>query len=337
MNNKNIIVAIETSCDETSVAVVENGNKIHTNVINSQIKIHEQFGGVVPEIASRKHVENISFVISQALEEAKIDWSDVDAIAYTAGPGLIGALHIGAIAAKTLAWIHQKPLIATNHLFGHIMANKFVTDLSFPLLALIVSGGHTELVLLQEDFSYEILGTTQDDAIGEAYDKVARVLGLPYPGGVHIDKLAKSGSASYVLPKVKTEKPLDFSFSGLKSAVLQLIHREERNNRPLRIEDVATSFQTAAINQILDKTKKAIEMYQPKHVVLAGGVAANSYLRMMMPKLVEDEMKTKLTIPPMYCCTDNAAMIAAAGYELFKMGKFSNYTTKSYPSSKTLV
>ena len=333
----NLILAIETSCDETAVAVIKNGNQILSNIVNSQIKIHQQFGGVVPEVAARKHVENISLALKLALKEADINPKDLAAIAYTAGPGLIGALHVGALAAKSLAFLYDKPLIATNHLFGHIMANKFVTDLEFPLLALIVSGGHSELVLLNNDFTYQILGQTLDDAIGEAYDKVARVLGLPYPGGVEIDKLANTGRATYTLPEVKTPNPLDFSFSGLKSAVLQLILKEEREKRDLNIPNLARSFQEAAIRQLLEKTQQAIIKYQPKHLVLAGGVAANSYLRSEFPKLVSDQLETKLTIPPLYACTDNAAMIGAAAYELFKLKKFSDFKTSSYPSSQALL
>ena len=219
------ICAIETSCDETAVAIIEDGQTVLSNIVSSQINTHAAFGGVIPEVASRIHIENISIVLEEAIKVANLTIEEIDAFAITQGPGLIGSLHVGLIAAKTLAWYYDKPLIPIHHITGHIYANQFVDDLQYPLLALVVSGGHTELVLLEEEFKFEILGSTQDDAIGEAYDKVARVMGLPYPGGPHIDQLAKLGKKNYKLPKVKTQNPLDFSFSGLKSAVLQLIQK----------------------------------------------------------------------------------------------------------------
>jgi len=311
------ICAIETSCDETAVAIIENGHTVLSNVVSSQINTHAAFGGVIPEVASRIHIENISIVLEEAIKTANLNMEDIDAFAITQGPGLIGSLHVGLIAAKTLAWYYDKPLIPIHHITGHIYANQFVDKLDYPLLALVVSGGHTELVLLKEEFNFEILGSTQDDAIGEAYDKVARVMGLPYPGGPHIDRLAKDGKKNYKLPKVKTQNPLDFSFSGLKSAVLQLI---QKNKEELIKEDLAYAFQEAALNEIIDKTKIALDTYSVKHFVLAGGVAANSRLRERVTDLKKDYPELRITIPPMWCCTDNAAMIGAVAYVAYNHG-----------------
>ncbi len=230
-----IILAIESSCDETACAIVKNGNEILSSKVASQIDVHALYGGVVPEVASRIHIENISIIIKEAVEEAGIGIEDVDAIAVTVGPGLIGSLHVGVLAAKTLALAYDKPLVPVQHLTGHIYANAFVDKLQFPLMALVVSGGHTELVLMNEDYDFKVIGTTQDDAVGEAYDKVARVLGLGYPGGPKIDRLAKNGKPVYQLPRIHTENPLDFSFSGLKIAGLQSIKRIERNGEHVNV------------------------------------------------------------------------------------------------------
>lgn len=311
------ILAIETSCDETAVAIIEDGNTVLSNIVSSQINIHKAFGGVIPEVASRIHVENISYVLESALKTANLSLDDIDAFAITQGPGLIGSLHVGLIAAKTLAWYTGKPLIPIHHITGHIYANRFVTPLQYPLLALVVSGGHTELVYLKEEFDFEVLGSTQDDAIGEAYDKVARVLGLPYPGGPEIDKLAKTGKPHYRLPKVKTEKPLDFSFSGLKSAVLQLI---QKNREDLEKADVAYAFQEAALDVLIEKTRKALDTHAIRHFVLAGGVAANSRLRERVLGLQAEYPELTITIPPMWCCTDNAAMIGAVAEVAYRHG-----------------
>jgi N6-L-threonylcarbamoyladenine synthase len=306
------ICAIESSCDETAIAIIENGNTVLSNVVSSQADIHAKFKGVIPEVASRLHIENISIVLEEALFKANCTLTDMDAFAVTQGPGLIGSLHVGLLAAKTLAWYTQKPLIPIHHIAGHIYANRFVETLHYPLLSLVVSGGHTELVLQKSEWNFEVLGSTQDDAVGEAFDKVARVLGLPYPGGPQIDKLAKLGKAYYKLPKVKTENPLDFSFSGLKSAVLQTILREERLNQILNKEDCAYAFQEAALFQLLSKTQFALDHYEVKHLVLAGGVAANSRLRELITDLKQSYPDLIITIPPMWCCTDNGAMIGAA-------------------------
>lgn len=314
------ILGIESSCDESACAIIKNGKEVISNVVATQIDVHKKFGGVLPEVASRIHVENISMVIEEALEKANMQVEDVDAIAFTQGPGLIGSLHVGVQAAKTLAWAFHKPLVPVHHISGHIFANNLVGDLEFPLMALVVSGGHSELVLMKNEYDYEIIGTTQDDAIGEAYDKVARVLGLPYPGGPQIDKLAKEGKPVYTLPTPKTQGMYDLSFSGLKSGVLQFIDRCKRKNVEYVPADLAASFQETALNLIVDKTMLALENYDVKQLVLAGGVAANSRLREKMNEAMENH-KTKLLIPPLWCCTDNAAMIATAGYFAYINGK----------------
>lgn len=326
-----MILAIESSCDETACSIIKDGKEILSNIVSSQINVHKKYGGVVPEVASRIHVENISVVIDEALKTANVTMDDIDAIAFTQGPGLIGSLHVGVQAAKTLAWAFNKPLIPLHHIIGHIYANGFVDDLAFPLIALVVSGGHTELVYMKDEWSFDILGTTQDDAIGEAYDKVARVLGLPYPGGPAIDKLAKEGKAHYSLPTPKTEKPLDFSFSGLKSAVLQLIQREEKKGEVIVPADLAYCFQETALDTLVNKTVKAVEEFHPKQVVLAGGVAANSRLREKMTESIGALEGVHLTIPPLWCCTDNAAMIGAAGSVAYKHHLFGQLDCSANP------
>ena len=314
------ILAIESSCDETAAAIVKNGKEIVSSIVSSQIDVHARYGGVVPEIASRMHIENISPVLLNAFKDTGLSMDDIDAVAVTYGPGLVGCLHVGVQAAKTIAWYYDKPLVPVHHLAGHIYANAFVDELQYPLLALVVSGGNSELVLLKEEFDFEILGSTQDDAVGEAYDKVARVVGLPYPGGVAIDKLSKEGKAHYSLPKVKTNEPFDFSFSGLKSSVLQLKQREEKAGRELDYADLAYAFQHTVVDQLIDRTKKAYEEYHPKHLVLAGGVAANSLLRQRMNEEFGNIEGVKVTLPPMSCCTDNAAMIGVIGTIAYQHG-----------------
>ncbi len=331
------ILAIESSCDETACSIVKNNNEILSNVVSSQINTHKLYGGVVPEVASRIHVENISTVIDEAIKTANIKIEDISAIAITQGPGLVGSLHVGIQAAKTLSWLYDIPIIPIHHIIGHIYANAFVDELEFPLLALVVSGGHTELVSMKDKWSFEVVGTTGDDAIGEAYDKVARVLGLGYPGGPVIDKLAKQGKENYTLPTVKVEGKYDFSFSGLKSAVLQLINRLEKNNAEIIQADIAYSFQESALKQIIKVTEKALIDFKPKHLVLAGGVAANSRLRELMQEMIVHHPDIKLTIPPLWCCTDNAAMIGAAGsiaydYKLYKGLDFGAQPSKDIES-----
>ncbi len=316
-----VILAIESSCDETSVAITKDG-KLLSNVINTQIEVHQKYGGVMPEIASRLHCENIGLVLQEALEKANIKLEEVDAFAVTRGPGLIGALHVGMQCAKTLAMLYKKQLIPVHHLAGHIYANEYNEELKFPLLAVVVSGGNSELVLMKGHMDFEIIGETRDDAIGECYDKVARVLGLPYPGGIPIDKLAKEGTHVYHLPKpLSGEDTYDMSFSGLKTNVINLVHNLEQKGEKVNVPDMCRSFQDTAVGIVLDRATRAIKEYNIKQVVLAGGVSANSYLREQM-KLACDKLGANIIIPPMWCCTDNAAMIAKVAEHLYEMKVF---------------
>ena len=317
-----MIMAIESSCDETACAIVKDGSEILSNIVSSQINVHTQFGGVVPEVASRIHVENISTVITEALHQAHMTMDDIDAIAFTQGPGLIGSLHVGVQAAKTLAWQFHKPLVPVNHKTGHIYANRFALDhdLKFPLLALVISGGHTQLVWMENEWDFKVIGTTQDDAIGEAYDKVSRVLGTGYPGGPIMDKMAKEGKPHYTLPTPKVHGKYDYSFSGLKTAVLQLIQREEKKGEPIIKEDVAYAFQETALNLMVSKTLQAVEDLHPAMVVTAGGVAANSRLRVLLDEGMKKYPDIELSQPPIRYCTDNASMIGASGYVAYKNG-----------------
>ncbi len=329
------ILGIESSCDETSVSIVKNGCKEISTIISSQIDIHKDYGGVVPEIASRQHVKNITIVLEECLQKANMTMEDIDAIAVTYGPGLIGSLLIGLEAAKTLSFIYNKPLIPVHHIAGHIYANSLVDELQFPLLAVVVSGGHTELVEMKEHYEFEKLGGTLDDAIGECYDKVARIIGLEYPGGPKIDKLAKTGEPSYNLPIPLNDDSYNFSFSGLKSAVINLVHNQQQRGNEIRKADLATSFQKVAVESIILKTRKAIIDKKIKNVIVAGGVAANSGLREAMEKLTT-ELNVKLSIPPMKFCTDNGAMIAAAGFYAYKKGRIAdlNLNSKSQDALK---
>lgn len=327
------ILAIESSCDETAAAVIEDEHIVLSNVVATQIDVHKQYGGVIPEIASRIHIENISMVINECLKQADLRMEDIDAVAFTQGPGLIGSLHVGVQAAKTLAWAFHKPLVPVHHIAGHIYANRLVSELHFPLMALVVSGGHTELIYMKDEWSFEVLGTTQDDAIGEAFDKVGRVLGLPYPGGVYIDKLSKQGQNIYKLPKPRPEKELDFSFSGLKSGVLQFIKRMERNQENFKPEDLACSFQETAIRCLLERADKALSQYEVKQFVLAGGVAANSALREhVLNDLQKKYPQVECIIPPLSCCTDNAAMIGVAGSVAYRHGVRAQFDISADPS-----
>ncbi|MBM7646586.1 N6-L-threonylcarbamoyladenine synthase [Scopulibacillus daqui] len=307
------VLGIETSCDETAAAVVKDGTKILSNVVASQIKSHKRFGGVVPEVASRHHVEQFTLVCEKAMEDAKVDWKDLDAIAVTQGPGLVGALLIGVNGAKALSFAYDLPLVPVHHITGHIYANRLSGDMKFPLIALIVSGGHTELIYMKEHGSYEIIGQTRDDAAGEAFDKVARTIGLPYPGGPEIDKLANIGEPTIDFPRAWLEPDsYDFSFSGLKSAVINTVHNAEQRGEELNKADIAASFRESVVDVLVTKTIKAAKNYHVKQILVAGGVAANQGLRERMASACAKE-GIPLSIPPLALCTDNAAMIAAAG------------------------
>ncbi|TLS35281.1 tRNA (adenosine(37)-N6)-threonylcarbamoyltransferase complex transferase subunit TsaD [Pseudalkalibacillus caeni] len=326
-----IILAIETSCDETAVAVVKNGREVLSNVVASQIESHKRFGGVVPEIASRHHVEQMTLILEEALKEASITMDEVDAIAVTEGPGLVGALLVGVNTAKALAFAHQKPLVGVHHIAGHIYANQLIKELEYPLLALVVSGGHTELVLMEAEGEYQVIGETRDDAAGEAYDKVARTLKLPYPGGPHIDKLAQEGSPTIDLPRAWLEPgSYDFSFSGLKSAVINTVHNAAQRGETIEPEDLAASFQASVIDVLVEKTVRAAKEHNVKQVVLAGGVAANKGLRKELEERFKD-LSADLLIPPLQLCTDNAAMIGAAGSIAYRKGKRSDLKLNANP------
>ena len=308
------ILAIESSCDETSVAIVEDGKKVLSNVVYTQIEIHKMYGGVVPEVASRHHIEKITYVIDAAMKEAQLNYADIDKIAVTSEPGLIGSLMVGVNAAKTIGLAYNIPVVMVNHIYGHIYANYLEDDFVFPLIALVVSGGHTELVLMKNHFDFEILGQTLDDAVGEAYDKVARVVEVGYPGGPIIDKMAKLGKPTYRLPHIKLSKDsYDFSFSGLKSAVINLHNKCRTKGEELNYNNLAASFQDAVIDVLVSKTIRAAKEYQAKQVLIAGGVAANSGLRQKMKEEVT-KLNIKFTVPSPKNCTDNAAMIGVAGY-----------------------
>lgn len=327
------ILGIESSCDETSVSIVKNGCEEIYTVISSQIDIHKSFGGVVPEIASRHHIKNVTMVIEECLEKANMTMDDITAIAVTYGPGLIGSLLIGLTAAKTLAFIQNKPLIPVHHIAGHIYANNLVKQLEFPLLALVVSGGHTELIKMEDHYKFEKLGGTLDDAIGECYDKVARVIGLEYPGGPKLDKLSKEGKDTYNLPIPLNDDSYNFSFSGLKSAVINLSHNEKQRENELRQADLAYSFQKVAVGSVVNKARLAIKNENIKSLIVAGGVAANEFLRKEIEKLGNEE-NIEICFPPMKYCTDNAAMIATAGYFAYKDGRVADLYLNAKSSAK---
>jgi len=315
------ILSIETSCDETSIAIVKNGTEVVALTILTQMDTHANFGGVVPEIASRMHSENITMVLEETLNKANMKVEDCDAIAVTYTPGLLGSLLVGIEFAKVLSYVYNKPLIKVNHLIGHIYANKIGDNLKFPCLALIVSGGHTELIKMTGDYEFEKLGETQDDAIGEAFDKVARVIGLSYPGGPNIERLALNGQNTYKLPIAVNDETYNFSYSGLKSSVINLVNNERQRGNEIRKEDLACSFQTAAIDELKRKLELALKNTNIKNVIIAGGVSANKYLRSEISKVCE-KYEAKLDLPEFIYCTDNAAMIGAAAYPLYLKGEF---------------
>ena len=327
---KNIItLGIESSCDETSVAIVKNGREVLSNIINSQISIHEKFGGVVPEIASRKHIEAISAVTKEALEQAKMEFKDIDVISCTYGPGLVGALLVGLSYAKAVSYSLNKSLIGVNHIEGHIAANYIkYKELKPPFLCLIISGGHTHLVNIKNYTEFEILGKTKDDAIGEAFDKVARVIGLEYPGGPKIDKLAQTGNANIKLPETYFDN-LDFSFSGIKTAVLNLNHKNPNLNK----NDLCASFQKSVTNMLINNTEKAIKKLGVNKIALAGGVSANSYIREQFMQLGK-RLNLEVYYPDLKLCTDNAAMIACAGYYNYLENNISKLDLNAVPNLK---
>ncbi len=325
-----LILAIETSCDETSVAVLRGEAELLSNVIASQVASHQRFGGVVPEVASRHHVEVITACIEEALLAAQVMAEDLSAVAVTYGPGLVGALLVGISAAKAFAWAHGLPLIPVNHMAGHLMAARAAKELEFPLLALLVSGGHTELVYVSEAGDYKIVGETRDDAVGEAYDKVGRVMGLPYPAGRVIDELAHQGEDIYNFPRAMIkEDNLEFSFSGLKSAFINLYHNAQQKGESLSNEDLAASFQACVIDILMAKTKKALAAYPVKTLVVAGGVAANQGLRERLAAEITD---VDVIIPPLRLCGDNAGMIALAAVSEYNKGNFASWELNAKPS-----
>jgi N6-L-threonylcarbamoyladenine synthase len=334
MKDNVLILSIESSCDETAASVIENGRNVLSNIISSQIEIHKEFGGVVPEVASRKHIENINDVVEEALTKANVDIEKIDAIAVTYGPGLVGALLVGVNFAKGLSYAWNKPLIGVNHIEGHISAN-YIEDKSLepPFICLVASGGHTHLVYVKDYGEYEILGKTRDDAAGEAFDKVARAIGLGYPGGPLIDEAAKKGNKGAIkFPRVVIDDDtLDFSFSGLKSAVLNYIHNSRQKDEEISVEDVAASFQEAVVEVLVMKTIKAAKRKNCSTIALAGGVASNSSLRKM---LQEECLKNnyKFTKPSPVLCTDNAAMIGCAGYYKYLNKQFADSALNAMPN-----
>ena len=329
MSKDIICLGVETSCDETSVAVVKNGREVLSNVIATQIDIHKKYGGVVPEIASRNHVENITFVIEEAIQKSGIKLEDIDIIGCTYGPGLVGALLVGLSTAKAMAYALKKPLVGVHHIEGHIAAN-YIThrELTPPYLCLVVSGGHSHLVYVKDYTTFEILGKTRDDAVGEAFDKVSRIIGLGYPGGPVIDARAKEGKPIYKLPRTHFEN-LDFSFSGVKTAVLNLVNKE----KDLNINDLCASFEEAVTDVLVENVLRAVEKINVTKIAIAGGVSANSYLRSRMQK-IGSMHNLKVYYPDLILCTDNAAMIASAAYYNYLEGKISDLDLNAVPNLK---
>lgn len=314
-----LVLGVESSCDETSVAIVKDGKEVLCNVIHSQIDVHQRFGGVVPEIASRHHVYQVSMVFERAFQEAKIQPEEIDLVAVTQGPGLVGSLLVGINAAKTFAMLYRKPIIGVHHLAGHIYANAIEHDMRFTAVALLVSGGNTELIYMKDHFEFEVIGQTLDDAVGEAYDKVARVIGLPYPGGPAVDRLSFSGNDTYALPRVYLEAgSYHFSFSGLKSAVINLVHQALNRGEEIRKEDLCASFQAAVSQVLVDKTFALAKEKNVQQIIVAGGVSANQGLK---ERFMKENPGFEICIPSIRYCTDNAAMIAVAGYYQYQKTK----------------
>lgn len=325
------IFAIESSCDETSMAIVKNGTEVIALEVMTQIDTHALYGGVVPEIASRMHTEAVTICYEQLMKKANMDIKDVDAIAVTYAPGLLGSLLVGVEFAKTIALVNDLPLIKVNHMAGHIYANQINNKMNYPLLAVVISGGHTNLVKMTGDYEFEVLGSTLDDAIGEAYDKVARIMGIPYPGGPNVEKLASQGTPSYPLPIPVKDDSYNFSFSGLKSAVSNLVNNEKMRGNEINKADLACSFQTVATDLLARKLNLALKNTGIKEVIIAGGVSANKYIRSELNKVCENH-QANLTVPDFIYCTDNAAMIGAAAYPLYLKGDFADYTLNASAS-----
>lgn len=317
------ILAVETSCDETSIAIIKNGCEEIALTVSTQMDTHALYGGVVPEIASRMHTEAITLVLDETLKKANMKVEDMDAIAVSYAPGLLGSLLVGIEFAKTLAYLYKLPLIKVNHLIGHIYANNLEEKLKFPLLALVISGGHTELIKMTDDYEFDLLGETMDDAIGEAFDKVARVLDLKYPGGPNIEALAKEGNTTYKLPIPVNDNTYNFSYSGLKSSIINIVHNETQRGNEIRRADLACSFQVTAIDELKRKVELALKNTGLKRVLIAGGVSANKYLREVLNDLCT-KYDAQLLYPRMIYCTDNAAMIGAAAYPLFLKKEFAD-------------
>ncbi len=331
-----LVLGVESSCDETSVAVVKDGKEVLSNVILTQIDIHKEFGGVVPEIASRHHVYNVSMVFEEALEKAGVKGDDIDLVAVTYGPGLIGSLLVGVNAAKTFALIYNKPIIGVNHLAGHIYANQIEHEMKFPCIALLVSGGNTELIYMKDHFKFEIIGETLDDAVGESYDKVARVMGLEYPGGPKVDKLAHEGQDTYKIPRVYLGNDnYNFSFSGLKSHIINLHHNSVQRGEEINIANLCASFQNSVTEVLVNKTLKAAREYKVSQIIVAGGVSANKGLKERFQSENKDEFE--ICIPSIKYCTDNAAMIAVAGYYQYMVDKTLDDMTLNADASLELL
>ena len=325
------ILGIESSCDETSFSIVKNGCTEIATVISSQIDIHKDYGGVVPEIASRAHVKNVTFVLEECLKKAKMTINEIDAIAVANGPGLIGSLLVGLETAKTLCWLYNKPLIPVHHIAGHIYANNLVKKMTFPLIALVISGGHTELIYMESDYHFKKLGGTLDDAIGECYDKVGKVINVNYPAGPEVDRLAHLGEHSYKLPIPLDDDSYNFSFSGLKSAVINLSHNEEQRGNMINKENLCCSFQDVVCEILTKKTLSAINEFKVNNLILAGGVSANMGIREHFKSLCELR-GINYTFPDIKYCTDNAAMIAAAGFFAYQKGIRADLSLNAYSS-----
>lgn len=333
MNKDIYILAIETSCDETSVSIVKNGNEDVATIINSQIDVHSKYGGVVPEVASRLHLENITMCIQECFELAKMKIDKIDAVACTYAPGLLGSLLVGVEAAKTISYVCNKPLIAVNHMMGHIYANNIGNKLEYPLISLIVSGGHTDLIEMNSENDFKYLGQTLDDAIGEAYDKVARILDLPYPGGPNVEKYALKGNNVYNMPIIMNDDSYNFSFSGIKSHCNNLVHNSKVKGIEINKYDLACSFQESVTAHLVSKVKKALIDYKHKTFILSGGVASNMYIRESLKNMC-DSINVKMYVPEKKYCTDNATMIGAAAYILYKNKMFADLSLNAKSNVK---